>query len=424
MTSSETMVTTRPPAIWSRPTVGWMLYDLANTMFSFAILTFYFPRWIVNELGGNDAQLGYAVAASMGLMLVSAPVLGALSDQSPRRMPFLVVTTVLCVLFTTLLGVGGLWLSLIFFGVANFFFQAGLIFYDALLPVVSSEENRGRVSGFGVGLGYVGSFIMLGVGSLVTGAGGARETIFRLTALLFLLFALPCFLFVREPPRRHGLATGRAMVREALRDVWRTASRIRAYPQLSRFLLGRIFYTDVANTLIAFMAIYVEQELRFTETMVTSIATITIVSSIAGGFLWGLVLDRIGPKRTLVIILGVWMVDIVLGVLIPVLNWPRGLFFPVAVIAGLTLGGTWAADRLLMLRLSPPRYLGQFYGIYAMVGRFGQIIGPLLWGFVAIQLGLGRPAALLSLSALTVLALVILRPVQDERRRWRSDELA
>jgi MFS transporter, UMF1 family len=422
--SAPAVVSTETDRIWTRPTISWMLYDLANTMFSFAILTFYFSRWIVSDAGGNDALLSYAITIPMALMMISAPVLGALSDQTPRRMPYLIVTTIICVTFTLLLGIGGLWWSLVFFAIANFFFQAGLIFYDALLPEVSTPANRGRVSGYGVGIGYLGSFIMLAVGSAILAVGGSRVDIFRATGVLFLLFALPCFLYVRERPRRDTHSLSLEAVRDAFRAVARTATRVGEYPGLGRFLVARAAYNDVANTLIAFMAIYVQFELAFSEAEVTLIGAVTIIASIAGGFFWGRVLDPLGPKRTLNIVLITWMVTILMGVLIPILELPRALFYLVGVLAGASLGGTWASDRMLLLRLAPPRYLGQFYGLYAMVGRFGQIVGPLLWGFIAVTLGLGRPAALFSLVFITLIAFLILRPVQDTRREWTEAELA
>jgi MFS-type transporter involved in bile tolerance (Atg22 family) len=93
------------------------------------------------------------------------------------------------------------------------------------------------------------------------------------------------------------------------------------------------------------------------------------------------------------------------------------------VLAGIGLAGLWTSDRTLMLRLSPPRYLGQFYGLYSMVGRFGQVVGPLLWGFIAITLGLGRPIAMFSLFLLTLVGFIIIRPVSDANRVWRAEEL-
>lgn len=409
-------------SIWSRPTVSWMLYDLANTVFSFMIITLYFPRWVVDN-GGNDAIYGNVISLSMLLMFVTAPVLGALSDMARRRMPFLVTSTLLCIVSTALMGQGGLWPSLFFFAVANYFFQAGLIFYDALLPVVSTEENRGRVSGIGVGVGYIGSFLGLGVGSALLAGGAPMERVFQAIALIFLVFAIPCFLLVRERPRLDAQPLTLDAVKDAFGSVAGTLRRVKDYPGLGRFLLGRVFYTDVANTLIPFMGIYVTEELNFTEGQFTTLVGISIAAAVIGGLIWGVVVDRLGPKRTLDIVLFSWMGTLLLAVAIPFMELPYSLFYLVGALAGINLGGTWASDRTLMLRLSPPRYLGQFYGLYAMVGRFGQIIGPFMWGFVAVTMGLGRAAALFSLFILIVIAWAILRAVSDQPRPWREDEL-
>ncbi len=86
---------------------SWVLYDLANTIFSLAIVSRYFSVWAIQEMGGTDQQYATANNISTLLMILAAPVLGALSDRASRRKPFLVVTTLLCVGFTLLLGTGG-----------------------------------------------------------------------------------------------------------------------------------------------------------------------------------------------------------------------------------------------------------------------------------------------------------------------------
>ncbi len=104
------------------------------------------------------------------------------------------------------------------------------------------------------------------------------------------------------------------------------------------------------------------------------------------------------------------------------LDLSRWLFWGVATMAGVALGGTWAADRPYLLRLAPPQFVGEFYGLYAMVGRFASIIGPFLWGYVADTLGMGRPAAVLSLLVFIVIAFVILQGVDDHPRDWSGTE--
>jgi UMF1 family MFS transporter len=447
------------------------------------IVSLYFGLWVVNEMGGSDADYGNANSISMALMFFSAAILGALSDQAGRRKPFLIITTLLCVSFTALLGTGGLVVSLIFFVVANYMFQGGLIFYDSLLPVVSTEENRGRVGGFGVGLGYMGSFIGVGSGLLLLSTIGYTG-LFRLSALLFLLFALPCFFFVKEPARAGSKRIGQ-IVRGAIGQTYGRGIRsIHSWPRyfaiwaalglaqgvlamllvglagnpvrwwflpagvavglvesillmpvvapllhatkyrgMVRFLGGRVLYTDPINTLIVFMGIYATNEVGFTPTETQLLLLVSILFAVVGGFAWGVLVDRIGPKRTLNIVLLIWVFALSAILAIAVFDLSRWLFWAVATLAGVALGGVWAADRPYMLRLAPPRFVGEFYGLYAMVGRFASIIGPFTWGYIADTLGLGRPAAVASLLVFIVLAFIVLQDVDDRPRTWPAELL-
>ncbi|HBY96504.1 MAG: MFS transporter [Ardenticatenaceae bacterium] len=426
----------------SLPVISWALYDLANTIFSMNIVSLYFSLWVVNVMRGTDATYGYANSFSMLLMLVSAPLLGALSDQAGRRMPFLLVSTLVCVAFTALLGTGGLLVSLMFFITANYFYQAGLIFYDSTLPVVSTPENRGKVGGLGIGLGYLGSFIGVGMGLLFLEKMG-YPFIFRMSALLFLLFALPIFLFVREPRRRGRDAAispapssgaeksspvassflDSGTFRRALAQVRHTVAHSAQYRGLRRFLIGRIFYADPVNTVIVFMGVYVTNEVGFTAWEAQIVLLVAIAAAVLGGLGWGVVVDRIGPKRSLNLVLGLWMISLLGAIAIAIFSLPRELFWGVACLAGIALGGTWAADRPYMLLLSPPRYVGEFYGLYSLVGRFAAVIGPALWALIVDTLGLGRPAAIGSLLGMILISFVILQGVDDAPRPWGPDEL-
>lgn len=405
--------------VFSLPVLSWALYDLANTIFSMGIVSLYFPLWVVNVMGGSDQLYGNANAISMALMFLTAPALGAISDQANRRMPFLIASTLLCVTFTALLGIGGLIWSIVFFVIANYMFQAGLVFYDALLADVSTEENRGRVGGLGIGLGYMGSFIIVSLGLLVVKEDqpDTLVTMFRLVALLFLLFALPCFLFVKERQRRASRLSW-AAVRGAFTQVRDTVAHAREFPGLLRFLVGRVFYTDPVNTVIIFMGVYVTNEVGFTTTEAQVLLLVAIAAAVLGAFAWGVVVDRIGPKRSLNAVLTMWLATFAMAIAIAVLSLPKALFWAVGVLAGIALGGTWASDRPWMLILSPPRYLGEFYGLYSMVGRFASIVGPFMWGLVVDTLGWGRPAAVGLLLLLTLVALIILQGVDDRPRAW------
>lgn len=407
----------------SLPVLSWALYDLANTIFSMNIVSLYFSLWVVNVMRGTDATYGYANSFSMLLMLVSAPLIGAISDQAGRRMPFLLVSTLVCVGFTALLGTGGLLLSLVFFIIANYFYQAGLIFYDSTLPVVSTPENRGRVGGLGIGVGYLGSFIGVSMGLLFLEQMG-YPFIFRMSAVLFLLFALPIFLFVREPRRTSRFQIDSGTVRRAAVQVRHTVAHSARYRGLRRFLVGRVFYADPVNTAIVFMGVYVTNEVGFTAREAQVVLLVAIAAAVLGGLIWGVVVDRIGPKHSLNLVLILWMVILLGAMAVAIFSLPKALFWGIACLAGIALGGTWAADRPYMLLLSPPRYVGEFYGLYSLVGRFAAVMGPALWALVADTLGFGRPAAIGSLLVMVIISFVILQGVDDAPRQWGPDELA
>jgi MFS transporter, UMF1 family len=398
---------TTPPR---RGVAGWIVYDLGNTLFSQNMIANYFPVWVVAVMGGSDGQISLANTVTMALMLGIGPWLGALSDRMSRRLPILIATTTGCCLITLLVG-NDLRSSLILFVGANLLFQAGLIMYDSLLAAVSTPENRGRIGGAAVGLGYLGSLLGIGIGFIVFARGGDYPTIFRLTAVGFFLLALPCFLWVKEPARTVERLMPLALARGAVQDIVATVRRARSYPELVRFLIGRAFYAEAANTIGIFMAVYLTVQLGFSSGEKDRLLLVAILAAVAGGFFWGLVVDRIGPRDSLMRVLVVWSVALALIAATGFTILPNEALWLIAPLAGFALGGTWAADRPLMIGLAPPEYLGQFYGLYALAGRFAALVGPLLWALVVDVLGLGRPTALLVLLGLVLVAMVILRPL-------------
>lgn len=399
----------RPPPD-RRGVAGWIVNDLGNTLFSQTMISNYFPVWVIVVMGGSDAHISLVNTIVMALMLGVGPWLGAVSDHLPRRLPILMVTTTASCLLTLLVG-NDLWSSLALFLLANLLFQAGLVIYDTLLATVSTRENRGRIGGAAVGLGYLGSLLGIGIGFVVLARGGEYQTIFRLTAIGVFLLAIPCFLWVRESPRVVEPASPLSITGQAFRDVFDTVRRARSYPDLVRFLVGRAFYAEAASTIGIFMAVYLTLELGFSSGQKDQILFVAILAAVGGGFFWGRVVDRIGARDSLMRVLVVWCVALALIAATGFELIPHTWLWGIAPLAGFALGGTWASDRPLMLGLAPPEYLGQFYGLYALAGRFAALMGPLIWALVVNVLGLGRPVALLVLLGFVLIALVILRPL-------------
>jgi UMF1 family MFS transporter len=436
-----------PPAVASsqesrvipkRAVVSWVLYDLANTIFSMGVVSVYFSTWVRDQVGAlrADSVYGVITAISMGLIFIASPILGAMTDRARRRMPFLVVTTLICVAFTALLARGGFFFTALCFTVANVAYQAGLQFYDAMLPEVSHEGNRGKISGIGVGVGYLGSYIAVGLGMDAVFGSQDKPFLFTMIALFFLIFALPCFLFVKERGNPHPREVfSLAMVRESTSETLRTIRSGKEYPGLVRFLVGRVFYTDPINTVISIMMLYtinVAEHTGLTHEQGESTGKVVMMTAISfavvGGFVWGWVVDRVGPKRTLNYVLFLWVGVFLLAAAIGMLGLPLATLYVVACSAGVALGGVWAADRPYMLRLTPPSRIGEFYGLYGMVGRFSAITGPLIWAIVTrvtigtfgLEPNVGQGIGVLVLLVLIIVSYVILQPVTDAPRDWQS----
>ncbi len=399
---------------------SWILYDFANTIFSFAVVSSAIGLYLVSDdqFGERDgnAVLSLAIVISVGINALVSPILGALSDRGAGRMPFLLFFTLLCVGATFFISDVPAAGSLILFILANFAYQAALIYYDALLKTVSYPATRGKLSGIGVGIGYFGTVF---VGLLIAGLDIPVSDVFRLAALLFGIFAIPIFLVVREPHVGGPAITG-ADIRDSFGQLKRSVAHARQVPGLGRFLLGRFFYSDAVNTVIVVMTVVTVKvfELEYSES-VSVLLTLTLVA-IVMSFVWGWLTDRIGPKRTLVVVLISWAVGLIVGTI--AMGFGAGgftLFLVAGAILGSGLGGVQVADRVLMIRLSPPDRIGEFFGIYGLVGKGSQVVGMILYGVILFLLfdSLGNGAyqvAVLSLLVTMLIGLWLVWPVRDD----------
>jgi UMF1 family MFS transporter len=426
-----------PHVVTRRAVASWVLYDLANTIFSMGVVSLYFSLWVRDEVGAEraDSTYGLLTAVSMAITFVIAPLLGSMTDRTRRRMPFLVASTLICVAFTAMLARLGFTGTALCFIVANATYQAGLQFYDALLPEVSTEENRGRIGGIGVGVGYLGSYVAVGLG-IALGTDN-KALLFTCIAAAFLAFSIPCFFFVKERGNPRPRPIDWKMVRESTGETLRTLSEGHRYPGLLRFLVGRVFYTDAINTVISIMALYtvnVAVSAGMTEKQGQARAQLIMLCAITfaviGGFVWGSLTDRFGPKRTLNLVLYAWMAIFLGAGLVGIVGLPLWCLFVVASAAGFSMGGIWAADRPYMLRLTPPARIGEFYGLYGMVGRFSAITGPIIWaGVTALTIQrwnmeprVGQGIGVIVLLGMILISYAILRPVTDEARVWSAED--
>ena len=398
--------------------LAWALYDFANTIFSFAIVSFAMSLWSIRFLGEANGTFWFTAAVSVSVLLnaIVSPVLGAMSDRVGRRKPFLAFFTALCIGGTVVIGVVDIRLGLVAFAMANFAYQAALIYYDAILPDVARPVTRGRLSGIGVALGYCGTLlvgVLLLLGISTDPDGRSTPSTFLLVGGLFLLFAGPLFLLVREESRARGRFSALDAARSwtQLRTTMRDA---RETPGLLRFIVARFFYSDPVNTAIAVMSAFAVHAVGFTEGQALQVLLILTVVAVIASFGWGFLADRWGPRRTLFAVLGTWA----LGLAIITLFLSTVPFLIAGAMLGAGLGGVGVVDRLMLLRLSPPDRIGEMFGLYGLAGKFSAVIGPIVYGAIVATLlnTLNKGAYQIAIGSLFVLLLIglfVLRGVPE-----------
>lgn len=451
-----------------RERASWALYDFANTIFSMNVATLYFSVWLISDLGASNTVYAVGNGISSLLVVLSVPLLGALSDARGRRKPWVVGFTVVSCVACAAIGIigqrvlpvtgeaviGGTTLPagwhptigtfgwvLVAFIVANYAYQAAQPFYNAMLPDLVPPDEQGRLSGIGTAVGYVGTIVgLLLVVPFFNGAfpllgalpASALDTIHRLvpftahggrvstfvpTALLFALFSLPLFIFCRDrTPRRNSAPID---WRRAFRDLAHTLRDARDHHGALPFIVASFLYQDAVGTIVSFMAIYAVKAMGFAKGAETTLFLVLTVPAIFGSYVAGRLVDRFGARRTLVIIVVGWILLLIAMVAVP----SQQAFWLVGLLIGLIFGGVPTAERPLLLSLVPEAEAGRFFSLLLLSSRAAAVVGPLIWSVTvdvlepAYGTGVAYRAAVLTVAVMFSASLLLLRHVPDHGSR-------
>ncbi len=400
--------------------MAWTLYDFANSGFSAIVQATIYPAYYAGVVVGNadgrgDFWWGLTVSVAMALVALTSPVLGGVADHAGARKPFFVGFTLVSITATALLATVGpgmvAWgFALAVAGLATF--EAAFVYYNAYLPRIAPREAVGRLSGAGFAVGYAGSLVAFAI-AYPFAARGAYAGCFLVAAGQFLLASLPAFVLL--PPdetRRSSLA---AAMRRGIRDMVGTLDEIVRAPgrrALRGFLAAYLLYEDGVNTVVAFAAVFAARTLGFTFAEIVALFMVVQVTALIGAAAWARPTDRSGPKLVVMVTLVQWTAVSVLASLVQT-KWQ---FWGLAVLAGTGLGAIQAASRALMARLIPREREAEFFGFYALVGKTGAILGPLVFGSVSHLMGGNQRVAILAVGAFFVAGLALLSRVPTAER--------
>lgn len=403
------MPTTQPnDPILLRARQGWVLYDWANSAFATVMLTAVFPVFFVSLVPDRGYPLhllgwvrvvpasalwGYLVSASIALVAIFAPWLGALADHGRFRLRLLALLGLTGAMATVLVGLvpaPTVPLAMLLFLLGNLGFAGGNLFYNALLPFLAGPAGVDRLSSRGYAVGYIGGGLALLLVFLLVlhpeGFGLADKAAavrlgFVITGLWWALFALPCYLWVPEPP---------AAPRSSRPGYWETLLELRRHPVALLFLLAFLCYNDGIQTLITVSSVFATDELKLSQSSILGCFLMIQFLAMPGTLLCNRLAGRIGVKRT---ILGTLVLFTGITLYATVMQTATQ-FWVLGALVALALGGSQALSRSLFARLIPPEKTAEFFGFFAISSKFAAILGPLTFGLCADLTGSTRYAVL------------------------------
>jgi len=406
-----------------REKLSWALYDWGNSAFATTVMAGFFPvffkEYWAKGLSATDSTfwLGLGNSAASTLMILLAPLVGALADQGGNKKRMLVLFAFLGALmtFSLFLVAAGLWpVALVFYALGIVGFSGSIVPYDALLVDVATPRELDRTSALGYALGYLGGGLLFALNVAMVmkpglfglaDAGEAVRISFLMVGLWWAAFTVPLLLFVHErnpAPPRDGVLRG------ALREIRDNLREVRRHRMAFLFLLAYWLYIDGVDTIVR-MAVDYGLAIGFEPQDLLAALLVTQFVGFPAALAFGWIGDRMGPKSGIMIALGVYSLVVV---------WAWGMqnrweFYGLAVVIGLVQGGIQSLSRSLYARLIPAERSGVFFGVYNMLGKFAAVIGPLLVGMVGVATGSSR-AGILAILVLFVGGAMVLRMVHVE----------
>ncbi len=417
-----------------RQILAWSLYDWGNSAFATTVMAGFFPLFFKQywsagvERAESTFYLGLANSIASLVIVLLAPILGAIADNSSRRKRFLIFFAFLGVCMTALLPLvaQGQWQwAVLFYIMATLGFSGSVTFYDSLIVFVTEPSHYDMVSALGFAMGYLGGGLLFAVNvwmaldPVLFGLADAAEAVrlsFITVALWWALFTLPLVLWVTEPV---GKGPGYlAAVRGGLVQLRETFRELRALRVVFFFLLGYWCYIDGVDTIVR-MAVDYGLSLGFSSDSLIVALLITQFVGFPAAIAFGYLGNRLGPKNGIYIAIAVYVIIVLWAARMD----SESEFYGLAIAIGLVQGGIQSLSRSLYARIIPADKSAEFFGFYNMLGKFAAVLGPVMVGAAGMASGSPR-IGILTLLILFGLGAFFLSRVDLTEGHKRARELA
>jgi MFS transporter, UMF1 family len=444
-------MTTAKKRIW-----GWYFFDFASQPYNTLLLTFIFAPYMASIMGdGSAAQSvwGYGIGFAGLVIAIASPLLGAVADRTGGRMQFIWLFSIMYVVGAAALwyaapGNLNVWFIMVMFGIGLIGMEFATSFTNAMMPDLVDEKDLGSVSGSGFSFGYIGGFITLLIMLLLLDDGSNGKTLLGnaplfgldpeqregtrsvgpLSAIWYIVFMIPFFLWVRETPQPGAVPIGVAL-REAIPDLMRTLRTLPARPSFSAYLASSMFYRDALNGMYTFGGIYAAGVLNWETMNIGIFGILAIISGIIFAWLGGKADRRFGPKPVItatVIVLTLTALAVVgisresvLGMPVaPDSPLPDYAFYLIGMLIGAAGGILQAASRTMMVHQADPARMTEAFGLFALTGKATSFLAPLLIA-VTTQISGSQSIGVAPLVGLFLIGLILLiwvKPYGDDSR--------
>ena len=427
------------PKVRRREVLAWSMYDWANSAYSTISIT-VLAMYVLSTLNAIRPNLGvvvwgYGIGGTAMVAAILSPILGAVADAHASKRRWLALTALGGSLASCLMYLATPdrpWLLVLLFLTAHLCFELSFSFYNAFLPEIATDENMGRISGWGFGMGYIGGGLALLAVLLIFQFGpswglptqehDSTKLVTRLSLLLmglwWGLFTLPTLYWLKD--RNIPLDKPQTLVRatrKATREVWNTLRHIRLYRTLAMFLLGFLIYNDGVQTVITQSIVFAENVLQMTLPELVPVILMIQFIAMPGALLVGWLADRRGQKFALGLCLAIWV-----GLLIGAFFITTQLhFWMMAVVVALVLGGTQSVSRAIMGLMIPRERTAEFFGFFSFSSKAVSFLGPVLFSTIVFWTDNAR-WALSSLLLFFLLGWFIVSRVDLDRGRREAKE--
>jgi UMF1 family MFS transporter len=417
----------------NKTTFSWALYDWANSAYATIVLAGFFPLFFkqywsdATDVSTSTFQLGLTNSIASTVIVILAPVLGAIADASNSKKRLLLIFAVLGILMTAglyFVAQDETYLALSLFALSVIGFSGSIIFHDALIIDVCEEDSYDKVSAFAYAAGYLGGGLLFAFDVYMTlnpadfGFASSADAVkfsFLTVSVWWFLFSLPLFFNVPEVKTRKAVQFRKAIF-NGFKQLKTTFTNIKKLKMVLLFLCAYWLYIDGVDTIIR-MAVDYGLSLGFESTDLIIALLITQFVGFPAAIGFAYLANYIGAKNGILIGIVVYLLVTVWASQIQVVSE----FYILAIIIGLVQGGVQALSRSFYAGIIPKRQSAEFFGFYNMLGKFAAVLGPIMMGLVSLTTQSPR-LSILSVSFLFIAGGILLYYVDEEKAKVMLSE--